>query len=223
MVWAVHGILLKCTSHQYVSTDGHGFGSTSPWWLVHLLENIYVRLAEIYDMAEEYLRRPLKPKEKDYLWIRARCGNWGTRQDLWDFIGPDYRWKSELGIFYGMSVHNKPNSFNPVDDNSIEGDTRYIARPGNPVDWQPIREYAANKIVGILFVPEHHDKKGKNYCAQFVGKRIYKIWLRKNQAENCVKKMVAGNSLLTAVELSLDIPLTQLETELIKQIMGNRG
>ncbi len=45
--------------------------------------------------------------------------------------------------------------------------------------------------------------------------------MRIDQAEEVLKHLVRGNSLLTAVEKSLDIPLTTLEKELISKVMRN--
>lgn len=170
-----------------------------------------MNLPEVEALLEDYLGRKLNSEEKDLLWIRRHTGAWGFQGEH------SINRISELQGITHRTVDLKEYH----DDIEPEGDLRYIAKTGNPIYWVPVRESMANQYIGIVAIPQRNDKDGKNYCAQFVGSKIYKVWMTIEQVEKVVKKMLQNKSLLTAVEQSLEIPLTQLEKELICSIMRN--
>lgn len=191
-------------------------------------------LSEIYRACEDYLGRDLYDDEKDYLYIKKITSGWGFQQlhvspithQKANLIG-DSGERNRLMVSLGMPDGTQGKVVlghtyrEAAYTDGILGDIRYVAKVGNPIDWQAMHEIDANHHIGILFIPEHKDKDGKNYCAQFVGSKKYRVWMRLDQAEKCIRKLVAGFSLLRAVEMSLDIPLTPIEKDLIAKVMRN--
>lgn len=193
-------------------------------------------LEEIYNSLEDYLGRKLNDDERDHLYIMKLTGGWGFQQlsvsptthQRVNLIGDRQDHQRESPMMTIGMPDGTHGQFVPghtyreaAFTEGIRGDTRYVAKVGNPIDWQAMYEADANHVIGILFVPEHGDKEGKNYCAQFVGSKKYRVWMRLDQAEKCIRKLVGGFSLLRAVEMSLDIPMTPIEKDLIAKVMRN--
>src|SRR6266446_6685206 len=172
------------------------------------------RLSEINQDLKDILGRQLTIEEQDHIYISQITGSWG-------FTDPTELLK-EVHDHTGIDTIHHPDSWKRCHrEGRGKGDLRYVAKVGNPIDWQCIHESYANSYIGIILCPEKKDKDGKICAAQFVGRQKYRIWMRIDQAEEVLKHLVRGNSLLTAVEKSLDIPLTTLEKELIAKVMRN--
>jgi hypothetical protein len=154
--------------------------------------------------VEEYFGRCLTEDEKDYLWICQRTGSWGFPASTIKPGAPGWRNEDNGMPVVQWSAGNKTAESRtaewirvPHREQGNLGDRRYIARPGNTIDWQMINEKYANKIVGIILCPE---RRGERICAaQFIRSGIKRIWLTMDQAESCIKRMAAGQSLLCAV------------------------
>jgi hypothetical protein len=149
------------------------------------------QLSEIYSDLEQYFKRPLTDEEKDYCWILQRTGAWGFPST---YNHTDEGYDNE---------HGTETLRVPTREKGAAGDLRYIAHPGNIIDWQLIHEKYANSFVGIILCPE---RKGPELCAaQFIRRGIKRVWMSIEQAESCIKRMVSGESLLTAVAMVVGV------------------
>lgn len=169
-------------------------------------------LSEMIDDCQSALGRGLSEEEKDYLFICQITGSWGwqgERNDLSSYSRDDDHSIHGIRHHSTMSGNREPEV----------GNYRYIAKVGNPIDWQRIREHDASKYIGILLRPEK--AAAEICCAQFSGRQIYRVPMSIEQAERALHAMVAGKSLLNAVEMSLGQPMGAVERKLIGEIMRN--
>ena len=170
------------------------------------------RYSEILRDLEEMLGRKLTNDEIDHCYITQITGGWGFAPLLAETGYRTWRQAKRLeGINGSYSecvdrISHKPTS---------KGDRRYIAKAGNPVSWQLISEAEANRCVGILLVPERKDPGGRICCAQFVGRKILRVWMDPESAHRVVLGNIRGMSLLNAVETVMG------KSEMIQRIMNN--
>lgn len=146
------------------------------------------QFTEIIQDLSEALGRPLTEDELDYAYILKLTGAYG----FFDFTINGDNLQNGIHQIQTENTHSHPERDH---DN---GDKRYLARPGNTIDWQAINEKNCNMYTGIILCPE---KSGERLCAaQFTRRGIKRIWITIEQAENCIRQMAAGISLLNAVE-----------------------
>ena len=170
------------------------------------------RYSEILRDLEEMLGRKLTSYERDHCYITQITGGWGFTPLLAESGYRTWRQAKRLEGINGSyaqcidRVSHKPTN---------KGDRRYIAKVGNPINWQLISEAEANRHVGILLVPERKDPNGRICCAQFVGRKILRIWMDTESAQRVVLGTIRGQSLLNAVETVMG------KSEMIERIMHN--
>lgn len=159
---------------------------------------------EITGDLEEYLGRRLTDDEQDYCFIMQLCGSWGFSKGV---EADTYLSQQDIAgcttgtLLEGLDAVRSQYSSATGTRSPAAGDYRYMLKTGNPIQWQRIREAAANQIVGIFLVPE---RTGKDICcAQFVGRVNKRIWINIQQAESIALDMVRGMSFASAVDKNL--------------------